>query len=166
MARAAAALCALLAAVAGVAGCGEEDGVGDGAVVTAYAEESVCGNLGAFSALVQTQAGETLPLKVFCLPDARGAALGQGVGGGTQVDLARAGANARRASQDSRTVAYLEAPDPAVGRFTHPILEAAGIGWLSTEATGMRALRELSDLVAQSGSSSVRADVREALGQG
>ena len=159
----AAALCALVLLVAGVAGCGEEEGVADGASVTAYVEQPLC-DKGAYVAVVQNESGDGIGLKFVCLPSARGAGLSQGVGGGRQVDLATAGANARRATEDATAVVYIAPDDPGVGRFTHPILEAAGIGWLTAE-TRREAIGRLSKLLFEADMSSLRADVREALGQ-
>ena len=164
MAKGLAALCALLLLAAGVAGCGEEEGVADGAVVTAYVEAPLCDdNLGAPVAMVDGESAE-ITARFVCLPPVRGPALSQGVGGGRRIDLAVAGANARRASADSTTVAYLRADDPAVNRFTEPILEAAGIGWITGSTS--KAEAELLRLLAEADSDSLRADVREALGQG
>jgi hypothetical protein len=85
--------------------------------------------------------------------------------GGRRLDLAVVGANARRATQDSTAIAYLQVDDPEANRFAEPILEAAGIGWITAEARGP-ALRQLSEAVLEAESGSLRADVREALGQG
>jgi hypothetical protein len=158
------ALLALGLAMAGAVGCGEEEGVADGATVTAYVEAPLCGK-GAYVALVHHESGEGIAVRFECLPAARGSELGQGVGGGRQIDLATAGANARRATEDSTTVVYIEPDDPGVGRFTNPILEEAGIGWISA-ASRKQAMDQLSRLLFEADMSSLRADVREALGQG
>jgi branched-chain amino acid transport system substrate-binding protein len=63
----------------------------------------------------------SLKLRVVCL-DASGR--------GGDWTLAQVGANARRASEDSTTVAYLGEPDPGARRQSGPILEAAGIAQL------------------------------------
>jgi hypothetical protein len=157
-----AALLLVLAIAVGVAGCGEDEGVADGATVNAYVEEPLCKRPG--MVLVPAGDGDAMVLRFLCLPAARGPGLSQGVGGGRQVDLATAGANARRATEDSTTIAYLSAADPAVNRFTHPILEAAGIGWMTAE-NQVAAERRLGKIVAAADPSSLRADVREALGQ-
>jgi hypothetical protein len=57
--------------------------------------------------------------------------------------LAAAGANARRAVEDSRTVAYLEAPGPATG-FIRPILEEPEIA-LITDSSGAHGLATILD---------------------
>jgi hypothetical protein len=162
LARGVAALLALAIAV-GVAGCGEDEGVEEGATVTVYGEKPLCERPGV--AMVSTDGGGSLAVKFVCLPAARGPELGQGVGGGRQIDLATAGANARRATEDSTTVAYLSSADPALNRFTRPILEAAGIGWM-TAADQQAAERRLGQIVAAADPDSLRADVREQLGQG
>ena len=117
----------LLAAV----GCGGEEGIAEGATVTVYAGAPLCA--GAKSELAR--AGErTGSVRVAVLCAAPVEATG-GTDGKAKLDLAAAGANARRAVEDSRTVAYLEAPGRAV-RFTRPILEEANIGMLVTGTGG------------------------------
>jgi hypothetical protein len=154
LARGGAAALLALAIAAAAAGCGGEEGVAEGAIVTAYAEADVCGDAGAQVAVVEAAGRAPVKVRIVCLPDPRGK-LG--------VDLATVGANARRAAEDSSTIAYLEAPDPAVNRFSHPILEAAGIGWIT--ASRGRAQRKLLSTLGAADSSSLRADVREELGQ-
>ncbi len=160
MAKAGAALCALLLLVAGVAGCGEEEGVAEGAAVTVYVEPPVC----ATTQYEKVVAEGGFEVRFVCLPSARREGLSQGVGGGRQVDLAVAGANARRATEDSTTVAYLQPRDPAVTRFTKPILESAGVGWIAAD-TAHDGVARLLTLLDEADPNSVRADVREALGQ-
>ncbi|MDX6624280.1 MAG: hypothetical protein QOE75_2212 [Solirubrobacterales bacterium] len=158
------ALCALVLVAVGAAGCGEEEGVADGAVVTAYVEAPLCGG-GTDDVSVSVPEGdEPFDVRVVCLPDARGTELSQGVGGGRQIDLAAVGANARRATEDSSAIAYLQTGDPAISRFTRPILEAAGIGILTAD-TRREAMRRLLAILAESDSDDLRADVRDALGQ-
>jgi hypothetical protein len=48
-----------------------------------------------------------------------------------RLDLAMTGANARRAVEDSRAVAYLEAPGSAIS-FTRPILDEADLRLIAT----------------------------------
>lgn len=153
------ALAALGLATVGAVGCGEEEGVADGATVHAYVEAPVCTR--AQTVVVGDEDGEGFRVKFVCLPPVRGPELGQGVGGGRQIDLAVAGANARRATEDSTTVAYLQADDPAVNRFTEPILEEAGIGAIA--APKGEAQARLLQLLGEADTSSLRADVREAL---
>lgn len=150
MARAGAALLALLLAV-GAAGCGEEDGVAEGATVRVYLQAPLCGPGKQFS--VATERAPNVVIEPVCLPNPRVAG---------RVDLARAGANARRASEDSTAIAFARRPDPAVARATDPILEAAGIAVIPA-STGLAALDQLTDALPDSTSGSLRDEVRENL---
>jgi len=120
--------------------------------VTVYVEPPVC----ATTQYEKVVAEGGFEVRFVCLPRPRGSA---------GVDLATAGANARRASEDSSTVGYLQPVDPAVTRFTQPILESAGIGWIAADSAHNGVARMLT-LLDEADPSSVRADVREALGQG
>lgn len=153
MARAGAALLALLLAV-GAAGCGEEDGVAEGAVVAVYLQAPLCGPQRDFS--VATKDGPNVRIEPICLPNPRAAG---------KVDLAKAGANARRASEDSTAIAYARRPDPAVASATDPILEAAGIAVIPA-STGLAALNRLTGALPDSASGSLRDEVRESLETG
>ena len=81
------------------------------------------------------------------------------VGGG--VDLATAGANSRRATQDTSAVATLEPPGPGT-RFTRPILESAEIP-LVTSASAHKGMKRILSAIEGAGDSGVRESVREAL---
>jgi hypothetical protein len=141
------ALCALVLLAVGAAGCGEEEGVSEGAVVTAYVEAPLCDGA--------SRPGGEVEVRLVCLPSpSRGA----------RIDLATVGANARRATRDSTTVAYLQPDDPSITRFTRPILEAAGIGLISAPSHD-DAVRRLTNALSESDPDSLRADVRVALGQ-
>jgi hypothetical protein len=137
----------LLAAVL-AAGCGE-GGAAEGARVTVYvsaplrgaeaaAGTRLCAGARAEAAKAGGRIGD-LRLEVVCL-DAAG-----GVGGWT---LARVGANARRATEDSSAVAYVGEPDPRAQKHSRPIVaaaEIAEIGGVSGEeavATVVAAIRE------------------------
>lgn len=141
--------CALLLAMAG---CGEGEGAADGAAVTAYVAAPLCG--GAMGELKRegARAGE-VRVRVVCLPGQRD---------GTRLDLAATGANARRATEDSTAIAYVEQSGPAA-RFSEPILEAAGIAWIET-GSGAAAIGEVLDAVAKADSGSLRESVRDAFG--
>jgi hypothetical protein len=80
-------------------------------------------------------------------------------GGG--LDLATVGANARRATEDSATVAYVETP--VTPSFSRPIVEAAGIAVIRSNS-GQVAIRRILAAIADADSDSVRDSVREALG--
>lgn len=142
------AICALLVAIAG---CGGASGVAAGASVTAYVEAPLCA--GAKQALARQggKAGE-VRVRAICLAPAET---------GRKVDLATIGANARRATQDSASVAYIEAP--ARPSFSRPIVESAGIAVIRA-GSGAVAMDRLLKAIAGSGTSgSLRESVREAL---
>jgi hypothetical protein len=85
-------------------------------------------------------------VQVVCLIDAEEK--------GGRLDLARAGAEARRATQDSTTVAFLEVPGREV-RYTRPILEEAGIAVL-VGSSGTEAIAEVLDALDERGEKSPR----------
>ena len=132
-------------------GCSGESGVSAGASVAAYVEAPLCA--GAKRALAQQngKAGEVRVRAVCLTPAAKG----------ERVDLATIGANARRATEDSASVAYIEAP--ARPSFSRPIVESASIAVIRA-SSGAVAMDRLLKAVADSGSSgSLRESVREAL---
>jgi hypothetical protein len=100
------------------------------------------------------RAGE-LRVRAVCLPSPHES---------KKLNLATLGANARRATEDSTTVAYLEASDPRAARFTRPILEAAEVPWIS-EQSGKAAMSRLLKLLKEAGSGSLREQLQEALHQ-
>jgi hypothetical protein len=141
--------CAAILATVVVGGCGE-GGVESGATVSVYVAAPLCKEA---REQLQRQAStvEDLHIRANCLPTAepRGS-----------LDLSQIGANARRATEDSTTIAYLEAPGPGA-RFSRTIVESADIGW-TTSSSGSTAMRRvLHALVGNA--SSPRATVREAL---
>jgi hypothetical protein len=113
-------------------GCGEDSGVGEGAAVNVYAGAKVCRE--AKGALPSGPVG-SVRVRVVCL---------EPVVVGGRLDLAAAGANARRAVEDSSSVAYLEAPGAAIP-FTRPILDEADLRLLVTSsgAGGMATVLDL-----------------------
>jgi hypothetical protein len=135
-----------------VVGCGEAEGVAKGAVVTAYVEAGLCS--GAKDEL-RGQGGRAgdLRVQVVCLPTPHES---------SKLSLATLGANARRATEDSTTVAYLDAPDPNTSKFTHPILETAEIPWI-TSPSGKAAMSRLLKLIESAGSGSLRQQLRDQL---
>ena len=82
--------------------------------------------------------------------------------GTKKLSLATLGANARRATEDSTAVAYLEAPDPSASRFVHPILETAEVPWIS-DSSGSAAMSRLLTLIPDADSGSLRESLREEL---
>jgi hypothetical protein len=121
--------------------------------VTVYAAIAAC--RGAERAL-DNKGDQVGPLKirVICLP---------AVEHHGRFDLATIGANARRAAEDSSTIAYIGEIEPKATRFSSPILEEAGIAQLphmsgaGAMAILLRAIREAGD------SSALREDLHDAL---
>ena len=145
-------LSALLLAVAALGtGCGE-GGVGSGATVSVYVAAPLCKEA---RGALQKAGGKAddLEVQALCLPPI------ESEGG---VDLAVAGANARRATEDSSSVAYLEAPGPAA-KFSQSIVEAANVAWLET-SSGATAMRRVLEGLEERGSSSPRAAVLDQAG--
>ena len=142
--------CALLALALLGAGCGES-GVSAGATVTVYAATPLCKGAEGELAREGARAGE-VRVRITCLPP---------VERHGRVDLATAGANARQGTEDSTTIAYLEAPGPAA-KFSQPILESANITWVST-SSGAAATHSILKALEDRGSSSPRDAVRESL---
>jgi hypothetical protein len=143
--------CGLLLALAG---CGSSTGVSEDATVAAYVEASLCAGAKQELAKHDWHAGD-LRVRAICLSPATGA---------KKLSLATLGANARQATEDSTTVAYLEAPEPRASRFVHPILETAEVPWIS-EDSGAAAARRLIELIESADSGSLRKSLREALNQ-
>ena len=107
-----------------LAGCGEASGVEEGATVTAYVAAPLCAEAKQELERRGAKAGE-LRVRVFCLEVT---APQEGPAGRRGIDLATVGANARRATEDSTAVGYLEAagaprpflpPDPRSRRDRH-----------------------------------------------
>jgi hypothetical protein len=135
-----------------VAGCGEEEGVAEGATVTAYVVEPLCVEAERELERQHGRAGE-LRARAVCLPNPRSS---------QKLDLARIGANARSATEDSTAVAYVEALDPPANRFSEPILETAEIAAIY-ESSGKAAMARLLRAIEASDSGSLRKSVGEAL---
>lgn len=145
-----AAVCALLLVVAG---CGDSEGVADGATATAYVAASLCAEAKRELARDGGEAGG-VQLRVICLPSAESS---------HRLELATIGANARRATEDSTTVGYIGEPTRAASRFSEPILESAGIAQL-TETSGTTAMKKLLKAVTEASSSgSLRESVNHQL---
>ena len=153
----------LLVAGAGTVllGCGEE-GAARGATVSVYVsaplrgEEAPAGRRLCAEAREQAARGrgsEGLELRVVCL-DASGA--------DGRWALARVGANARRAREDSTSIAYLGEPDPRARRQSSPILEAAGIAELEGRS-GRAAVAAVDAALREGDSSHPRAAVLDAV---
>jgi hypothetical protein len=133
----------------GVGGCGS-GGVAKDATVSAYADAPLCAGARRELANEDGRAG-SVRVRLVCLKNARA---------GTRLDLATVGANARRASEDSASIGYIEVPSRP--SFSRPILEAAGIAWISSHS-GAAGMARLLHAIRESGSGSLRESVRETL---
>jgi hypothetical protein len=133
-------------------GCGAGEEVANGATVTVYAEASLCAGAKQARSEAGGRAGD-LRVRVTCLSPIRSAG---------KLDLATVGANARRATEDSTAVAFIESPDRQAARFTHPILDSADLGW-TTSSSGAPAMHHVLRAITEADSSSLRGDVRETL---
>lgn len=136
-----------------MAGCGESEGVAEGATASVYAARPFCAEAKRELAREGGRAGD-VRVRVICLPAAENE---------HKLDLATIGSNARRATEDSTTVGYIGEPTRAASRFSEPILEGAGIAQL-TETSGTIAMRKLLRAVAEAGDSvSLRESVNNTL---
>jgi hypothetical protein len=154
-------LTAMFAAI--LAGCGE-GGAEAGAQVIIYvsaplhgAEATAGRRLCAGAREGASRAGgevEDLKLEVVCLDAA---------GDGGRWTLAKVGANARMATEDSTAVAYVGEPDPRARKQSGPILDAAGIAALGG-VSGEDAVAAVIAAIREGDASKPRAAVFEAAG--
>jgi len=127
------ALSALLVAIAGFgAGCGGSSGVAKGATVTAYVAGALCSEAKKELAHHGAEAGD-VKVRAVCLPSSEK---------GGKLDLATIGSNARRATEDSSSIAYIGEPTRAASRFAETILEEAGIRQYAA-IPGAQAMRQV-----------------------
>lgn len=153
MGRPVAAALALLA-LAAVAGCGGNGGVAAGATVDVYVGAGLCSGARQGLSRREGRAGD-VEVRVLCLRPAVAP-------GGKTIDLATQGANARRATEDSTSVAFIEARGKP-GEFAKPIVEEAGIAFVEA-GSGQAAMGRVLGAIREAGSSgSLRENVREAL---
>lgn len=138
--------------LAAVAGCGGAEGVGAGATVTAYVVPPLCAEAERELAREKGRAGD-LRVEAVCLADVESRG---------RLRLATVGADARRATEDSTAVAFLEAPSRA-SRFAHPILEAAEIPWIASSSGKAAMARLLKAIEHAGGSGSLRASLSDEL---
>lgn len=131
-------------------GCGG-GGVAAGATVKVYVAAPLC--QGAQRQLRrEADAVEELRVEAACLPP---------TARGSGTDLAQTGANARRATEDSSAVAFVETTG-AGAAFSRTIVEAADIGWIEA-GSGEKAMRRVLQALAGGDGSAPRDTVREAL---
>lgn len=147
-----AALAAAALALATIVGCGESGGVEEGATVTAYVVAPLCPEARQALAGDGANAG-SVRVRAVCLPPAHSDG---------RLDLAAIGAGARRATEDSSSIAYIEPSDPAAARFSEPILESAGVPLIADDS-GAAAISELRKALNGADPNSLRDSVNDAL---
>jgi hypothetical protein len=136
-----------------VAGCGGGEGVASGATVTAYVVRPLCAEAEGELEREKGRAGD-LRVNAVCLPP---------VESHRRLKLSVIGANARRATEDSTAIAFLE-PLGKSGSFSHPILETAEIPWVAS-SSGKTAMAQLLKAIDRAGSSdSLRSSLSDELG--
>ncbi|HEU4943769.1 MAG TPA: hypothetical protein VFT10_01265 [Solirubrobacterales bacterium] len=135
-----------------MAGCGDE-GVAEGAVVTVYASAPLC--VEAERELGRSGQPDSVRVQVVCLAEAEDRG---------RLDLATIGANARRATQDSTTVAYIGEPAARATRFSETILDSADILQLSEIPGSVAMSQVLRALERSDDSSSLRESLHDELG--
>ncbi|HEV7769498.1 MAG TPA: hypothetical protein VGO66_02440 [Solirubrobacterales bacterium] len=131
-------------------GCGES-GVSTGATVRVYVAPPLCAEAERELGRVDGSAGD-VRVAIVCLRDAEA---------GERLDLAAVGANARRATEDSASIAYLEAPGSAA-RFSRPILDEAGIAFVPS-SSGTTAMASVLQAIEDANTSSLRDSIHSAL---
>jgi hypothetical protein len=158
------ALALLLASALGalLIGCGGSSGVSSGATLSVYLSLPLHGRRAAQGRAACATArselarsgGRAGPLRIrmTCLDD---------TAGGASWSLAAVGANARLAAENSATIAYIGELDPAASRFSHPILEAAGIVQIPAARAGPAMLRLLKAIRTSVGAEDLRGAVRD-----
>jgi len=109
--------------------------------VTAYVVQPLCAEAERELERTGGQAGD-LRVKAVCLPR---------VEGRDRLNLGVVGANARRATEDSTAVAFLE-PRGRSASFSHPILETAEIPWIAS-GSGQAAMAQLLKAIERAGTS-------------
>ncbi len=121
--------------------------------MTVYVSAPLC--VEAERELRQSGQPESVRVQVVCL---------EGAEADGRLELATIGANARRAVEDSRTVAYIGEPTGAATRFSETILDSADIAQLS-ETQGSDAMSQvLRALERRDDSSSPRESLYSELG--
>lgn len=135
-----------------VSGCGEE-GAQEGAELTVYV--SAPGQRLCDEALGEARGARTAgdhTLRVICFDTGSES-------GGT---LAKVGSNARRATEDSTTVAYIGEPDRETRKQSQPILNTAEIAQLAN-SNGREAIKTVIAAIDEADSDDPRAAVYDAV---
>lgn len=123
--------------------------MGADAAVNVYVAAPLCAEAREELARDRGRAGD-VRVRAICLPGAER---------GGRLDLAQIGANARRAVEDSTTVAYIGEAAPRAARFSRPILEAADVAQLSGQRGGAAMARLLPVIERADASGSLRQSV-------
>jgi hypothetical protein len=139
----------VVALALGAIGCGG-GGVAKDATVSAYADAPLCAGARRQLADEGGRAG-SVRVRLVCL---------ESTGASARLNLATVGANARRATEDSASVGYIEVPSRP--SFSRPILESAGVAWVSS-SSGAAGMARLLHAIRDADSGSLRQSVREAL---
>ena len=105
-------------------GCGEGGGVAEDATVSVYVSAPLCAGAKQELARNDGRAGD-FKVRAICADDTGNAELSS---------LAAIGAAARRATEDSSSVAYIGTADPVAMRFSEPILDEADIPRISADS--------------------------------
>jgi hypothetical protein len=143
LARAGAAALVLLALAAGAIGCGGGEGAAAGATVTVYVSTPMRGPEAAAGHRLCNRSRRQLDRREGMAGDLKVRLVCLDAGGPDgRWTLARVGANARLASEDSTTVAYIGEPDRGARRQSRPIVEAGGIAEVNGDRTSMRQILE------------------------
>jgi hypothetical protein len=129
--------------------CGESSGVAEGATVSVYVSAPLCAGAKEELASRGRRAG-SVRVRVACLRAAETAG---------RLDLARIGAGARRATEDSAAVGYVEPPGREAA-FSRPILEEAAIG-LIVDRSGAHAMAAIHSALESRGEMTPREAVKE-----
>jgi branched-chain amino acid transport system substrate-binding protein len=138
-----------------IAGCGADEGVDRNATLNVYVSAPLCA--GATKRLEQEGPKvDSVRLRVICLDSTESS---------KKMNLAAIGANARRAVEDSSSIAYIGDPTPAATKFSQPILEAAGIPQLANQPGAAAMTKLLRALRGAGDSSSLREAVADELQQ-
>ncbi len=121
--------------------------------MTVYVSAPLCAE--AERELTRSGQPESVRVQVICLAPAEDRG---------RLDLATIGANARRATQDSTTVAYIGEPTPAASRFSETILDTADIAQLSELSGSIAMSRVLRAIRSAGDSGSLRESLHDDLG--
>jgi hypothetical protein len=139
-----------------VGGCGAREGVDRNANLNVYVSAPLCASA-ARQLAKEGPRVDSVRLRIVCLDGTRN---------GSRLDLAAIGANARRAVEDSSSIAYIGDPTEAATKFSHSILEAAGIPQLANQSGSVAITKLRSALRGAGDSTPLREAVADELSEG